>query len=186
MKELNPSTDEFLLRRLRKGDTVAFAAIFSRYYRSLVLYCNSFIIDRTECEDIVMDLFVEIWEQRERLDINNLKSFMLRSIRHDCLDAIKHRRIKETYAANILLSSDIKSAVLDNYILYDDLKRLINETLASLDPKSVTFFRMSRWEGMKYDDIAKAMNVSRRTVEVRVTNVIRQLKETLDKHFPII
>lgn len=186
MAVLKPISDEILLKRLRKGDTLAFAAIFSRYYRSLILYCNSFIIDRTECEDIVMDLFVEIWERREQLNIKNLRSFMLRSVRHDCLDAIKHRKIKETYAANILLSSEIDSALLDNYILYDELKRLIDETLAALDPKSVAIFKLSRWENMKYDDIAKAMNISRRTVEVRISNVIKKVRETIQKNYPTI
>ena len=186
MGEVNIPDDRFLLKRLRKGDSYAFAAIFSRYYRSLVLYCNSFITDMDECEDIVMDLFVAIWEHRERLDISNLRSFLLRSVRHDCLDAIKHRRVKDSYSAALLLSMDINSAALDNYILYDELKKLVDDTLSSLDAKSVAIFKMSRWDGVKYDDIAKSMNISRRTVEVRITNVIRQLRATIKKHFPTI
>lgn len=133
-----------------------------------------------------MDLFVEIWEHREKLDISNLKSFLLRSVRHDCLDAIKHRRVKDSYSAALLLSMDINSAALDNYILYDELKKLVDNTLSSLDAKSVAIFKMSRWDGVKYDDIAKSMNISRRTVEVRITNVIRQLRATIKKHFPTI
>ncbi len=184
MNELNSSSDEFLLKRLREGDSRAFTAIFSKYYRSLVLYCNSFVSDRTECEDIVMNLFVKIWGHRESFDVKSLKSFLLSCVRHDCLDAIKHRKIKETYAASLLDSAGIKSATLDNYILYDELEKLINDALDSLDAKSVEAFKMSRWEGIKYDDIAQHMNVSRRTIEVRVTNVIRQLREILKKHFP--
>ena len=133
-----------------------------------------------------MDLFVEIWEHRERLDISNLRSFLLRSVRHDCLDAIKHRRVKDSYSAALLLSMDINSAALDNYILYDELKKLVDDTLSSLDAKSVAIFKMSRWDGVKYDDIAKSMNISRRTVEVRITNVIRQLRAIIKKHFPTI
>ena len=81
---------------------------------------------------------------------------------------------------------DINSAALDNYILYDELKKLVDDTLSSLDAKSVAIFKMSRWDGVKYDDIAKSMNISRRTVEVRITNVIRQLRATIKKHFPTI
>lgn len=92
----------------------------------------------------------------------------------------------ETYAARLLTSVNIDTAALDSYLLYDELDRYINNVLDSLDPKSVQAFKMSRWDGMKYDDIAKELNVSRRTVEVRVTNVIRLLRENLKKHFPTI
>lgn len=184
MNEFNSSSDESLLERLREGDPLAFSAIFYKYYRSLVLYCNSFITDRTECEDIVMNLFVKVWETREQLELRSLKSFLLRCVRHDCLDAIKHRKIEETYAAGILQTSNIKVSVLDHYLLYDELEKLINDTLDKLDPKSVRIFKMSRWEGMKYDDIARQLNISRRTVEVKITSVIRQLQEIINKHFP--
>ena len=179
MNELDSSGDELLLKRLREGDPYAFTAIFSKYYRSLVLYCNSFITDRRECEDIVMNLFVKLWENRETLDIRSLKSFLLRCVRHDCLDAIKHRKIEDSYAASFIIANDLNDLAIDSYFLYDELEELIETALLSLDAKSVEAFRMSRWDGMKYDDIAQKMNVSRRTVEVRVTNVIKKLREII-------
>ena len=178
--------DDLLLKGLGEGSHEAFAAIFLKYYRSLVLYCNSFITDMTECEDIVSSVFVELWEKRKILRISSLRTFLLCSVRNDCLDSIKHRKIVETYAARLLTSVNIDTAALDSYLLYDELDRYINNVLDSLDPKSVQAFKMSRWDGMKYDDIAKELNVSRRTVEVRVTNVIRLLRENLKKHFPTI
>ena len=184
MNELDSSGDELLLKRLREGDSYAFTAIFSKYYRSLVLYCNSFITDRRECEDIVMNLFVKLWENRETLDIRSLKSFLLRCVRHDCLDAIKHRKIEDSYAASFMIANDLNDSAIDSYFLYDELEELIETALLSLDAKSVEAFRMSRWDGMKYDDIAQKMNVSRRTVEVRVTNVIKKLREIIKKSFP--
>ena len=75
-------------------------------------------------------------------------------------------------------------SAIDSYFLYDELEELIETALLSLDAKSVEAFRMSRWDGMKYDDIAQKMNVSRRTVEVRVTNVIKKLREIIKKSFP--
>ncbi len=74
----------------------------------------------------------------------------------------------------------------DNYLLYNELEQIVTGILDRLEPKSVAAFKMSRWDGKKYDEIAKLTNVSRRTVEVRVTRVVKQLREQLRKYFPNI
>lgn len=188
MEEYSALTDDILLKRLGESDHDAFAAIFSRYYYGLVLYSNSWIAERSECEDIVQNIFVDLWEKRRRLNVNSLRSFLLGCVRHDCMDAIKHRKIVESYAAKAMAvigeGRDRDSA--DNYVLYNELERFIKSTLDNLDADAVKAFKMSRWDGIKYDDIAAVMNVSRRTVEVRVTKVVRELRAVLIKHFPLL
>ncbi len=189
MKDYSTLTDDILLKRLSESDDKAFAAIFSRYYASLVLYCNSWIIERSECEDIVQNVFIELWEQRERLQVTSLKSFLLRCTRNDCLDAIKHRKIVETYAAKItsmIAAEGHTPDHADKYVLYHELENIITNTLARIDNNAVAAFRMSRWEGRKYDEIAVAQGVSRRTIEVRVAKVVQQLRMELQKHFPFL
>ena len=68
--------------------------------------------------------------------------------------------------------------------LRDRLKGLVQMILDQLDPKAVEAFKMSRWDGRKYDEIAQIMNVSRRTIEVRVTRVVKELRERLKIFFP--
>ena len=102
MKEYSALTDDILLERLRESDHKAFNAIFSKYYYSLVLYCNSWIAERSEAEDIVQGIFVDLWEQRRRIKVTSLKGWLLRSVRHDCLDAIKHKKIVESHIENAL------------------------------------------------------------------------------------
>ncbi len=180
-------TDEILLmKRLSEGDPKAFAVIFSQYYKGLVLYCNSFIPDIDECEDIVQNMFVELWENRSHLKVNSLQSFLLRCVRHDCLDAIKHHKIVENYSSRFVQSVSPYIGSDDNYLLYNELEQIVTGILDRLEPKSVAAFKMSRWDGKKYDEIAKLTNVSRRTVEVRVTRVVKQLREQLRKYFPNI
>lgn len=188
MKKYVALTDDILLERLREGDHKAFAAIFSRYYYGLVLYCNSWIAERSECEDIVQNVFVDLWEERNHIHISSLKSYLLRCVRYDCLDAIKHKKVVESHVAKAMSAIDdsLVWAAADNYVLYNELEQLIGTTLDKLDADAVKAFKMSRWEGMKYDEIAKVMNVSRRTVEVRVTKIVRQLRAELAKHFPFL
>lgn len=186
MKEYSALTDDILLERLRESDHKAFNAIFSRYYYSLVLYCNSWIAERSESEDIVQSIFVDLWEQRHLIKLNSLKGWLMRSVRHDCLDAIKHKKIVESHIANALSAIKEDQDSAEKYALYNELEQIINITLDHLDADAVNAFKMSRWEGRKYDEIAEIMHVSRRTVEVRVTKCIRELRIELAKLFPFL
>lgn len=186
MKEYTALTDEILLKRLSESDHKAFAAIFSKYYYSLVLYCNSWIAERSECEDIVQGVFATLWEHRHRLNVSSLKSYLLRCVRHDCLDIIKHKKIVEAHIAKVLMEYEEDKNTADNYVLYNELEHIINTTLENIDVNAVRAFKMSRWEGRKYDEIAEIMHVSRRTVEVRVTKCIRELRTELAKLFPFL
>lgn len=186
MKGYSTLSDDILLERLGESDHEAFAAIFSKYYYSLVLYCNSWIAERSECEDIVQSVFVGLWEHRHQLNVSSLKSYLLRCVRHDCLDVIKHKKIVEAHIAKVLMEYEEDNNSADYYALYNELEHIINITLENIDANAVRAFKMSRWEGRKYDEIAEIMHVSRRTVEVRVTKCIRQLRIELAKLFPFL
>ncbi|MDE7438504.1 MAG: RNA polymerase sigma-70 factor [Muribaculaceae bacterium] len=186
MKEYSALTDDILLERLRESDHKAFNAIFSKYYYSLVLYCNSWIAERSEAEDIVQGIFVDLWEQRRRIKVTSLKGWLLRSVRHDCLDAIKHKKIVESHIANALASIKEELDSAEKLVLYNELEQIIKVTLDNLDTDAVKAFKMSRWDHMKYDEIAEIMHVSRRTVEVRVTKIVRELRSELAKLFPFL
>lgn len=188
MRDCSALTDDILLERLHDNDHAAFEAIFSKYYYGMVFYCRSWIADRTECEDIVQSVFVDLWEQRRHLQVSSLKSYLLKCVRHDCLDAIKHKKVVEAHIAKAMaLSEEVRDGhSADKYILYKELEDIIIRTLKNLDPDSVKAFKMSRWEGRKYDEIAEIMNVSRRTIEVRVTKVMRGLRDNILKQFPFL
>ena len=166
MKEKHVIDDFELVNRMRKNDQHAFSTLFIKYHSDLLLYCGTFIADRNECEDIIQSIFLELWEKRTELSIDtSLRSFLLRAVRHDCYDAIKHRRIVESHIAYV--------------------ETQINTLLEQFDKKSVDVFRMSRFQSIKYDDIAREMNVSRRTVEVRVGNVLKYLRDNLKDLWPL-
>ena len=74
---------------------------------------------------------------------------------------------------------------VDHYVSYSELETQINTLLEQFDKKSVDVFRMSRFQSIKYDDIAREMNVSRRTVEVRVGNVLKYLRDNLKDLWPL-
>lgn len=172
--------EQILLAGLRKGDNKAFSRLFTAYYKDLVLFGGNFLPDREVCEDIVQSVFLRLWNDRASLTIEtSLKSYLLRSVRNSCLDELRHRDIVHQHEAYTLSANVLEDADTEHYILYSDLARHLDEALAGLPEAYREAFEMNRFEGLKYKEIATRLNVSERTVEVRIGKALEMLRVLL-------
>ncbi len=172
--------ENVLVSKLKSGDNSAFSTIFSAYYRDLVLFAARFTRNQENAEEIVQDIFVKLWENHESLKIDiSLKSFLLKSIQNKCIDMIRHRKIKDIHVSYVLENQTLYECDTDNYVLFSDLKEQIDKTLDRLPDELSGVFRMSRYKGLKYDEIAGILNVSVRTIEVRIAKALNVLRAEL-------
>lgn len=104
------------------------------------------------------------------------KSYLLKAVRNYCLDELRHRRIIDEHIAYELKSDSIDIDTTENYILYSDLCRQLKNALEQLPPQEREVFEMSRLENIKYQEIANRLNISVRTVEVRISKALKQLR----------
>lgn len=178
--------EHYLLTALKQGSKEAFSFLFTAYYKDLVLFGGNFLPDREACEDIVQSVFLKLWADRFTLEINtSLKSYLLRSVRNSCLDEIRHKNIVRQHEAYTLSASILDDLDTDNYILYSDLNQHLQEALMKIPEAYRSVFEMNRFKGMKYKEIAIQMNVSERTVEVRIGKTLELLRQYL-KEFLIV
>jgi len=176
----------YLLTKLKKGDVEAFSFLFTSYYKDLVLFGGNFLADRVACEDIVQSVFMRLWNDRNTLHIEtSLKSYLLKSVRNSCLDELRHQNIVRDHESYILSNNVLDDVDTENYILYSDLYSQLNDALEKLPETYRVAFEMNRFEGLKYKEIANQLNVSERTVEVRIGKAIGLLRKYL-KHFYIL
>jgi RNA polymerase sigma-70 factor (ECF subfamily) len=169
-----------LFTGLKQGDTDIFSFLFRTYYKNLVLFGGSYIPDRAVCEDIVQSVFLKLWNERETLRIEtSVKSYLLTAVRNACLDEIRHRNIVHEHESYIFASSQQEEIDTENYILYSDLHHHLMEALRKVPPKLREAFEMNRFEGLKYREIAARLNVSERTVEVRIGKALELLRTYL-------
>ena len=168
--------EQILIERLSKGDKKAFSSIFEFYYKDLVIFANTFTKDLPAAEEIVQDTFVRLWEQHDSLSIySSLKSFLLKSVQNRCLDEIRHQKVREGYRIESGMNRLLYENDTENYIFYSDLEHHLDTMLGSLPHEIAETFRMSRIEGLRYQDIAQHFNVSVRTVEVRISKALQWL-----------
>ncbi len=169
--------ERLLIIALKQDEKQAFTKIFRAYYKDLVLFGGTYISEKSVCEDIVQNIFLKLWDDRKTLDIeNSLKLYLLKAVRNHCLDELRHRRVIDEHIAYELKSSSANADMTEHYILYSDLCRQLNDALKQLPPQDREVFEMSRLENIKYQEIASRLNISVRTVEVRISKTLKQLR----------
>lgn len=183
MGKLEKQQENFILSALKQDSKEAFSLLFRTYYTDLVLFCGNFVKDKSSCEDIVQSIFFKLWNDRKNIQIEtSLKSYLLKAVRNSCMDEFRHQEIVRRY------ESDYENTVLDcydteNYVLYSDLHDHLHRALEQLPPQYREVFEMNRFEGLKYREIARKLDVSERTVEVRVSKSLEILRKQLKDFF---
>jgi RNA polymerase sigma-70 factor (family 1) len=171
--------EQQLVRRLRTGDPDSFSDIFSAYYKDLVHFAYTFIHDLPGSEDIVQDTFVWLWESRENLNITvSLKSLLLKTIQNKCIDWHRHRKIMTSHGEYMVKSEPLYEYSTENYLLRSEMEMIIEKALEQLPETIAESYKMSRHEGLKYHEIAEKLDVSVRTVEVRISKALELLRKS--------
>jgi len=188
-KVSNPVTllEKVLISKLKIGDYPAFSSIFIAYYKDLVMFAARFTHDLNNAEEIVQDTFVKLWEDHETVEINiSLKSYLLKIVQNKCIDWSRHKKIKQIHSNFVMESTPPFNYDTDSYILHSELQEQIEIALARLPEDISEVFRMNRYAGLKYHEIANIMDVSERTIEVRIGKALHMLRNHLKEHFIII
>lgn len=179
MRKLNKQQEDYLLDALKQGSHEAFSLLFRTYYVDLVLFCGNFIRDKGTCEDIVQSLFLKLWNDRKEVKIEtSLKSYLLRAVRNSCLDEFRHTEIVRQYETE-KEESVLESYDTENYVLYSDLHDHLSRALTQIPDVCREAFELNRFNGLKYKEIALKLQVSERTVEVRVSKALELLRKHL-------
>ncbi len=174
-----------MLNKLVSGDRYAFSVIFSTYYRDLVMFAISKVRDADTAEEIVQDTFVKIWEERGNLQITtSLKSYMLRSVQNRCIDWYRHKKVQQAHIDEVSSNPELFVSDADSYLFRSELEGRIKKILTLIPSDCSDAFRMNREEGLKYSEIAEKLNVSVRTIEVRISKALHLLREHLKDYLP--
>jgi RNA polymerase sigma-70 factor (family 1) len=172
--------EQLLIEKLKSGDPNSFSDIFSIYYKDLFFFAYSFIREVCDAEDIVQDTFVKLWEDHEKLNVTvSLKSILLKTIQNKCIDWHRHKRIINNHSSYIINNAPLYEYDTDNYLLRSELESVIEKALARLPEKVREAYKLNRFEGLKYQEIAAKLNVSNRTVEVRISKALEFLRKSL-------
>lgn len=169
--------------KIKKGDEQAFKILFHTFYKSLCNYAIQFLEDIEDAEEVSQDIFVKLWEKRSTIEIKtSVKNYLFRSVRNQCLNQIKHKKIKQQYVNTIkeISKQDIN---ISHYFIEPDLAKKIGKAINLMPEKRKNIFRLSREEGLKYKEIAKKLNISEKTVEAHMGLALKYLRKKLKIYY---
>lgn len=177
--------DLIIIEGLERNDKVVFEYVFNYYYSSLCAFSMQYIDNRNSVEDLVQDFFVYLWEEFPRLKIkSSLKSYLFTAIKNRCLDYQKHHKIKEKYRTYLLFSLDKEDDSMQQYFAESELRQAIQTSFAKLTPRCREIFELSRINGLSNQEIAVKLDLSKRTVELQISNSLKILRKELAEFLP--
>lgn len=172
-------TEQQIIEGIRKGDETCFQRVFDTYYGKLCDYAFTLLRDTDEAEDAVQSMFLKIWEKRENLMITqNLKSYLYRAIHNYCLNQLDHRGIKQKHFE---ISSYQASDIQQPEIFTGELENSIRSIIEQLPQQCRIIFKMSRYEELRYAEIAQKLGISVNTVENQISKALKILRTQLSQ-----
>lgn len=168
-----------LIERIKGGDRESFNQVFRRYYSPLVRFCVRFVADSDIAAEIVQDLFVKLWSNREKVSFNtSFESYMLTSVRNSAITYINKERSHAE--ANLrVYSEESDNNDPSETLQSNNLEESYRQILKAMPEKRREVFLASRFDGLKYAEIAEKLGISQKTVEAQMSAAIKQLREGL-------
>lgn len=167
------------IEKMKAGDRESFNQVFRRYYSPMVRFCIRYVADSDLASEIVQDLFVKLWSNREKISFNtSFESYMLTSVRNSALTYINKERSHAE--ANLRIYSEESDNTDPSETLQsNNLEESYRKILKDMPEKRREVFLASRYDGLKYSEIAEKLGISQKTVEAQMSAAIKQLKDGL-------
>ena len=178
--------DNLIIEGLHRRDKVIFDYVFNYYYSSLCAFATQYIKEKNTVEDLVQDFFLSFWMDAPNLQITfSLKSYLFKSIKNRCLDYQKHWKVTEKYKSYVLFAEKDEDNSFDHFIVETELRQAIDKSLSKLPPRCREIFELSRMKGLNNQEISDLLGISKRTVELQISNSLKILRKELSDYLPI-
>lgn len=170
-------TDDELAGLLNAGDTDAFQAVYIKYWNELFKVSKKRLHSDELAAEVVQDIFVDLWERRDHLKIENLDRYLFRAAKYKVIDQI--RKILNSKENCQPIVEDMVSYFdeqADNNLAFEDLNSAVEKIMEHMPSKTRDIFRMSRLENHSVREISSFLQIPERTVEYHITQSLRILR----------
>lgn len=155
----------------------AFEQLFKSHYKALHSYANMLLKDLDAAEEVVQSMFLKLWEKRHLLDVQtSIKAYLYKCVYNDSLNLMKHEQVKNKYQDFSLHTMNTEHEAASNKVELSELQRQLQHALNALPEQCRIIFQMSRFEELKYKEIAERLGISIKTVENQMGKALKILR----------
>ncbi|RIH63741.1 RNA polymerase sigma-70 factor [Mariniphaga sediminis] len=171
-------SDTRLTYLVKEGVKGAFQELFERYAPRIYQFSLSYLKNEQEAEEQVQDVFLKIWEKRESLDRSkSIKAFIFKIAVNSIYDFTRRKNIENAFKDFARADFDLQSDSTWHQVIFDEMLDSLDVLVKQMPTERQKIFRLSREEGLTNDEIARKLNLSKRTVENQLYRAIAYLKE---------
>lgn len=155
----------------------AFEQLFKAHYRALHAYANMLLKDVDIAEEVVQSMFLKLWEKRDLLDVQtSIKAYLYKCIYNDSLNLLKHEQVKSKYQNFTVHTMNTHHEPASNRVELSELQKALQLALNALPEQCRLVFQLSRFEELKYKEIAERLGISIKTVENQMGKALKILR----------
>jgi len=173
---LRTYTDQELISALKKGNEKAFDELFRRYWDKAFNIAYGKVKSREAAEEIVQEIFMDLWSKRHSIAINSFSSFLFASIKYQALNKIRSQLVQQKYWEYYRAFIPQTDNATEKIVEYHDLLNTIDERLDQLPQKTKKVFYMNRLEGKSLKEIAGILKLSEKAIEYHLNRSLKELK----------
>ena len=186
MHNLSEKDDKELVALLKNGSRPAFRELYIRHKDQLFYSCKKYLKNDAATEDIVQDIFMQLWDTHESLHIaSSFSGYLYTSARNRILNMYRQLDVHSRFAQHILGNEKESTNETEDSIIENDYADLLNKLIEKLPPMQKVVFRYSRIEGLTNKEIAEKLQISVENVRKHTSLAIKKLKTQLPKHTDI-
>ncbi|HTD39113.1 MAG TPA: RNA polymerase sigma-70 factor [Mucilaginibacter sp.] len=172
-----------------EGSEMAFEKFFKTYFKSLHAYALVMLQDEIMAEEIVQQVFYRIWERKEQFRVHtSVKAFLYKAVYNECLNYLKHQKHKANHQNHVWYANrnSISNENAAMRVELSELETRLQKAMNELPEQCRTIFYMSRFDELKYREIANQMGLSIKTVEAQMGKALKALRKKLVDFLPIL
>lgn len=170
-----------------------FDEYYRLYYRRIVAFARSYVIDEMAAQDIAADSMVKLWMHLKDRPDEDIHNWLFVIVKNLCLDYLKHQRIKQKTIVEVSLwkiqDLDFRISSLDKYgqesVASREIREIVNRVLDKQDARTKSIFITSRVYGKKNREIAESMGLSEKNIEYHITKVLKALRMALKDYLMV-
>jgi RNA polymerase sigma-70 factor (family 1) len=165
-------------------DTTSFEQIYRQYWSKLYIYAFNVLREQEVCEDIVQEVFIDLWAKRHEVQISNLRSYLYQSVKYQIFNHFR----KSKYKYQLLMKFDQINIHYEIDELYEqkEFKEKIKEAMYRLPEQRRVIFEMSRYEGLSHKEISEHLGISVQTVKNQISASLKFLRKSLNSLFLLL
>jgi len=182
-KKIFDLSDRGLLESIGNDDQTAFKEIYQRYWSKLFIYAYNVLHDKDVCEDIIQEVFTNLWLRRKSSHIENVPAYLYQAVKYQIFKQFRQRKLITIHPEQF---DDFMSKYkIEELIEYKELHSRIENLISNLPQQRRIIFQLSRNEELSNKEIATKLNISLQTVKNQITSALKSIRNSI-KILPLL